>query len=373
MTKYGLVSFGGKWYHAGMITFTMPHWQTLAVFEVIPEPLTMEILETLSPLHHLDLTELLRAAVSLGLVREAGEGRHALSDHIPSQALNRLRRINIQKHAARLVMQMNRRGLMDSLTIPGRMALLLRAGFDYEAALLAEEAARKSVLSGDRPTAIGLLKTGLQVITGHLGSIEWDTLFLGVINELIRVMINIADSLQEIPSLLSRARKVAERIGDRRTLARCDLVMGLYMYVIGTTAEGLSLISSGLQQAEAIGDEEIMAITAEFRGIYYYLRGMYKEAVDAFDLVVRRDAMQTAKIVPTFLPEHLASSSALGYVSALLGQYHRAIGVLDSLWRRTRMNTNDRNACFYEALLGIVLIITGRKSEAHSHLKAAQK
>jgi transcriptional regulator with GAF, ATPase, and Fis domain/tetratricopeptide (TPR) repeat protein len=194
-----------------------------------------------------------------------------------------------------------------------------------------------------------------------------------VINELIRIKLNIAASILEIPQLITLARGVAGRIGDRRTLARCDLVMGLFEYVTGDTAEGVSLISSGLQQAEAIGDEDIMAITAEFRGIYYYLRGMYKEAVDAFDLVVRRDAMQSGKTVPTFLPEHLASSSALGYISALLGQYHRAIGVLDSLWRRTRMNRNDRNACFYEALLGIVLIITGRKSEAFSHLKAAQK
>ncbi len=95
--------------------------------------------------------------------------------------------------------------------------------------------------------------------------------------------------------------------------------------------------------------------------------------MDTFDQVMRVNSLPSGGRAPTFLPEHLASSSALGYISALLGQYHRAVGLLDSHWRRARMRKNDRNACFYEALLGIVLIITGRRTEAYSHLKSAQK
>ena len=115
-----------------------------------------------------------------------------------------------------------------------------------------------------------------------------------------------------------------------------------------------------------------MAISSEFRGIYYYLKGMYKEALDAFEQVGRMNSPQSGKRVPTYLPEYLASSSALGYISALLGQYHRAVGLLDSHWRRARLKKNDRKHVS-EALLGIVLIIMGRRSEAYSHLKAAQK
>ncbi|HQI81945.1 MAG TPA: sigma 54-interacting transcriptional regulator, partial [Deltaproteobacteria bacterium] len=200
----------------------------------------------------------------------------------------------------------------------------------------------------------------------HIGRPEWDPLFLGTANELCRLRLNLTRDIHGIPAILEQAYPVAERLGDRRTLARCDLVMGLYRYIIGRTAEGLGLIASGLDQARALGDDDIMAASAEFRGIYYYLQGMYKEAVDSFEAVVR-----LAGKAPTFLPEHLASSSALGYCCALLGQYHRAVGVLDSHWRRSKMTGNDRNTCFFEALLGIVLIIMGRREEAHEHLLCA--
>lgn len=373
MPKYGLDEEVSKGYILLMITFTTPHWQTLAILEAVTEPVAPDVLEGLSPLHSKELADLLKKAVSQGLIREAEEGRFILAEDLPPRLLKRISRINTKKHVAALVGQMNRLNLQEKFGIPARTSLLLKAGLDYEAALLAEEAARRYAHAGDKHAAIDLLHGALPVITGHTGDLEWDTLLISVVNELCRLKINVAENLSEIPSLLDLERPVAERIGDMRTLARIDLVAGLYRYVIGDTDGGLRLVSSGLRKAEELGDEDIMAISAEFRGIYYYLKGLYKEALDAFDLVVRTNSMQTGKIVPAFLPEHLASSSALGYISALLGQYHRAIGVLDSHWRRSRMNRNDRNACFYEALLGIVLIIMGRKSEAFAHLKAAQK
>ena len=206
-----------------------------------------------------------------------------------------------------------------------------------------------------------------------MGIPEWDPLFLEIVNELCRLRINLIKDIPGIPVLLEQAYPVAERLGDLRTLARCDLVMGLYKYVMGRTNEGFGLIESGLRQTEALGDEDIMAISAEFRGIYYYLQGKYKEAVDSFEAVVRQGSLKSGRTALTFLPEHLASSSALGYCSALLGQYHRAIGVLDSHWRRSRMLKGNRNSCFFEALLGIVLIIMGRRAQAYAHLESARK
>ncbi len=369
----GLTGYALRSRLSSMITFTTPHWQTLAILETVPVPLAADILEGLSPLHPEGLSDMLGKAVSQGLVRKTDDGRYSLAEDLPSLTVKRISRINTKKHLTSLVGLMSRLNLQERIGVAAWVSILIKAGFHYEAALLAEETARRYAMAGDKHDAIDLLEAVLPVVSCRTGDIQWDTLLISVVNELCRLKINITDNLAGIPSLLDLVRPVAQRIGDMRTLARIDLVNGLYRYVIGDTEGGLRSVSSGLRQAEELGDEDIMAISSEFRGIYYYLKGLYKEAVDAFDLVVRTSSMQTGKIVPTFLPQHLASSSALGYISALLGQYHRAIGVLDSHWRRSRMNKNDKNACFYEALLGIVLIIMGRKGEAFAHLKSAQK
>jgi len=347
--------------------------QTLAILDAVSEPVDSEVLGKLSPLNPREFGELVTKAVSRGLLAEDPGGRLCLSGKLPLRVRRRISKINTKKHIASVIARIRRLGLQEGLSVSAGVSLLLKAGLDYDAALLTEEEAGRCVREGDKNRAIDLLEQAFAVIEAHEGESPWDTLLITVVNELCRLRINVARDIAGIPSLLDLERPVAVRLGDSRTLARIDLVSGLYRYVTGDAAGGLALISSGLQKAEELGDEDIMVISAEFRGIYYYLTGLYKEAADAFDLVVRAGSMQTDKRPPTFLPDHLASSAALGYICALLGQYHRAVGLLDSHWRRARMNRSDRNACFYEALLGIVLIIMGRKAEAYTHLKAAQK
>ncbi len=353
-----------------MTRLTTPHLQTLAILSIIEEPVGMDVLEALSPLHEQQLKELVGKAGEFAV--ESPDGKYLLNHDLPLPFRKRIGRVVTPNFIISLVARILRLNFQDRFSISTQVSLFLKAELDFEAANLAEGRARSLVNEGDRGSAVDFLEKALDIIIPRQGDLEWDTMLISVVNELCRLKMVLAQDLQEIPVLVNLERPVAVRLGDLRTLARIDLVTGLLRYVNGDSTGGLELISSGLRQADELGDDDIMVITAEFRGIYHYLRGMYKEAVDAFDEVVRANSLQTGKAAPNFLPEHLASSSALGYISALLGQYHRATGVLDSHWRRARMN-NDRNACFYEALLGIVLIIMGRKSEAFAHLKAAQK
>jgi len=356
-----------------VLDFTGNEWQALALLKAVDEPLSAEFIASLSPLNPSEQQEVLRKGLESGLVAIHHDGGITLVKDLSVDVSRRLSRINTKEHLDALVEKMRRLGLMDTLGVRARVALLIKAGRDLDAAMFAEESARKAVRSGSRVDALELLETALGLALPQRGRPEWDPLFLAIANEVCRLRINLIRDIHTIPPLLEQAYPVAERLGDLRTLARCDLVMGLYKYVIGQTAEGFALIEAGLKQAEALGDEDIMATSAEFRGIYYYLQGMYKEAVDSFEAVARLENLKSGQSVPTFLPQHLASSSALGYCSALLGQYHRAIGVLDSHWRRSRMVKNNRDTCFFEALLGIVLIIMGRRGEAHTHLVAARK
>ena len=356
-----------------MHDFTNNEWQALALLKAIDEPLSAEFIASISPLSQTEQQELLRKGLESGLVAIHHDGSITLARDPSVDVSRRLARINTREHLGALVEKIRRLGMLDTLSVRARLSILVKAGRDNDAALFAEESARRAVRTGSRVEALELLETALSLAEPQRGRPEWDPLFLTIANELCRLRINLIKDIHSIPPLLEQVYPVAERLGDLRTMARCDLVMGLYKYVIGQTAEGFGLIEAGLKQAEALGDEDIMATSAEFRGIYYYLQGMYKEAVDSFEAVARLENLKSGQSVPTFLPQHLASSSALGYCSALLGQYHRAIGVLDSHWRRSRMVKNNRNTCFFEALLGIVLIIMGRRSEAHTHLLAARK
>ncbi len=356
-----------------MLNLNPRHWQILSLLSAVGEPAGTGVIEKLCGMGRPLVEESLAELAAAGLATIRGDGAASLSANLSAPMAKRLARMNSKKRIDSLVGLIRRSGMQGSLSDSVRVTLLLKAGRDYDASLLAEESARRDAQHGRSAQALETLSRTVPVIRGHLGTPEWDKLFLSAVIELCRLKAHLISGLHDIPPLLDQARAVAVLLGDRRTLARIDLISGLYRYVIGDGAGGLDLISRGLKKVDELGDEEMVATSSEFRGIDHYLRGMYKEAVDAFDRVVRSNGISTQKSIPPFLPEHLASSSALGYCSALLGQYHRAIGVLDSHWRRSRLNKDDRNPPFYEALLGIVLIISGRRSEAHARLKAARK
>lgn len=356
-----------------MFRLSNNHWQTLAVLRAIGETAGPDLLAALVPLHSREIEEFLRTGLDAGLIVITTEGDIALVHDLPVDVSRQLARINTKERLGTLIDTTRKLGLQDSLSVNVRISLLVKADRSHDAALLAEEAARRALHADRKHDALALLETALALSSPHTGSAEWAPLYLQTASEVCRLRLNLIRDIHGIPALLDQAYPVAERLGDLRTLTRCDLVLGLYKYVIGQTAEGFRLIGAGLSQADALGDDDIMAISDEFRGVYYYLQGMYKEAVDSCETVVRRNSLKSGQAVPTFLPEHLASSSALGYCSALLGQHHRAIGVLDSHWRRSRMVKGNRNSCFFEALLGIVLIIMGRRKEAHAHLESARK
>jgi len=346
------------------------HWQILALLEAMGEPVGAEQLSALASMDGASLQEFLRAGLDSGMVTIHADGGISLAPDLPVEILRRLGTINTKERVSLMARKVMELGLQETIPARATVSLLARAGRDLDAVSIAREKVRDWVRAGANREALKLLETAMTLSVPHIQTpdCDWDPIFVDVATELCRLRTKLARDIHAIPAVIDQVMAVARRLGDLRTMARLELVRGLYRYMTGDTAGGLALIASGLCQAESLGDDDIMAVSAEFKGIYYYLQGMYKEAVDSFEIVVR-----LGDSIPTFLPEYLASSSALGYCSALLGQYHRAVGVLDAHWRRSRMQGNDETSCFIEALLGIVLIIMGRRSDAYEHLCAARR
>lgn len=241
----------------------------------------------------------------------------------------------------------------------------------YELALSEAEAARDELHSHAWEKALAHLTDCTRIIAGQPGRPEWDKLLLEIAFDLLSLRTHLLADVETLPDLLQKTGAAALRQGDQRSLARCYLFTGAISLAGGDFTNGLQALAKGLSQVDALGDSDIMEQAAEFRGLYYFIQGMYKDAVEYFDIALRTGTISTEGGVVSFLPEHISSSLLLGYSSALLGQFHRAIGVLDSHWRRARMAGDRTRASFYQSLLGIVLLIMGRRQEAYTHIQAA--
>jgi transcriptional regulator with GAF, ATPase, and Fis domain len=128
--------------------------------------------------------------------------------------------------------------------------------------------------------------------------------------------------------------------------------------------EALDHLSRGIIMVEGLGDTDIMYQAAEFFGIYYYIQGLPNKAVGFFEKAIEarqdHDRLAANEILPVYL----------GNCAAFIGQFHRAIGILDAHWHRARLRSDHATARLMRAALGHVLLMTGRKAQALAHLNA---
>ena len=251
------------------------------------------------------------------------------------------------------------------------MARTLSLERHYAAALARADSGQAALAAGDLARALDDFRQARIIIVRHPGHPAWDKLLLAFAFPLAKLHLHWLQNLDELPDLLVRMGASAERLGDRRSLALKDLLQGTLSISKNEITHGLTLMAKGLQQVDALGDADIIAQSAEFRAVFYFLQGLYKDAVEYFDRLVQAANTPGGMVNASFLPRHLSPALILGYCAALLGQFHRAIGVLDCHWRRSRLQGDESNSCFHQALLGIVLLVMGRRREAYDHLEHA--
>ena len=96
------------------------------------------------------------------------------------------------------------------------------------------------------------------------------------------------------------------------------------------------------------------------------MQGRFTEAM----LILRpvSDPLKPGREViwPTLPPRYFTDT-----VAAYLGQFHKAIGNLDSAWRSARQTKNNAYAGTLQASLGMILLLTKKEKEAASHIKNA--
>ena len=238
-------------------------------------------------------------------------------------------------------------------------------GREHEAAVLENDLAQAAIGRGELPKAVRHIEKALSHLTDFQGQTEAETLFLSAVLDLSNLRLRLGQNMDEVPALLARAREVAIALGDRRSRALVDLHMARFAYFSDNLDNALAAFVSGLDEVEELGDEDILCQSAEFIGNYYFLHGMYKEAIRHYERALGSEDASNNGLTG------FMASCTFGYCAAYLGRFNQAVGVLDYNWRLYSRRSEPTLAALFRAVLGVTLMIMGKRDQARFHLQEA--
>ena len=347
--------------------FSTSQWDFLALLEAIGEPVSIDILCTLVPLTPGELLDLIRLTKSSGWLENNDDNTFVLGESGPTSLITELKKINTATRIKTVHNKIHDLGLHKSLNAKIHSRLLGRSGQEYDAAVMEYDFAMKAVERGNLKLAMEHLERALTSLNKGLGDRNYDMLFISASLAISNIRSRLKTGMSKIPDQLHQAMLAADRQGDRRAHTLVSLHFGRHFTMIDKLDESLSLLASGLEEVKALGDEDILENTAEFVGLYYFIQGLYKDAADNFETALHTEITSNTILKNEGLPLLLA------YSLYSTGRYARAIGVLDSHWRRAVIDSQEINATTYRTSLGLILLLMGYKKQAVSHLEEALK
>ncbi|MEW6264243.1 MAG: sigma 54-interacting transcriptional regulator [Thermodesulfobacteriota bacterium] len=347
--------------------FTPEQWLFLATLEALGGSASMNVAGALAPLAPGPLFDLIVRARRGRLMKQTGPDTFRLAARLNPETAARINRLNQPARLAAILEELEKKNLLETLAPPAVSRLLRAAGRTYEAAVLAESAAGRALSAGDLKAALENFGQVLTLLESAAEDERTRTLYVSSAVTVSRLRFRLGQGMERVPELLKKARDKAAALGDRRSKALIGLHLGLFYYLNEALPDALAVMSAGLEEVRSLGDEDILARSSEFFGLYYYLQGRYREAAEYFERAVREAEERGDALAVWPVPAYL------GYSTAVLGQLHRAIGLLDAYWRRARQREEPALAVHFRALLGLVLLMMDKRREASFHLQGARR
>jgi transcriptional regulator with GAF, ATPase, and Fis domain len=340
-------------------------WDFLALFEAFNQPLSIYLAGEMAPLAPGPFLELLRLTENNGWLVPTAPDKYRLASELPTPLRDRLSKINSPERLGRLIQILEQKHLQGSISANGLSSLVRRSGQVLRAAEIEYAQATESLQNGHLHEAARHLENTLDALSLPDLQPAAESLLISATIELSTLRHHLGKSLGETPRMLQRAREAAGRQGDRRSKALIDLRLGVLSFASDNLSEALDALASGLDEVNDLGDEDIVAQGAGFAGLYYFLQGMYKDAVRYYER-----AMVTQRMIanPTAF---FFTGLTFGFCAANLGQFRRAIGVLNQYQRFFTQSGDHSLAALFESALGVVLLIMGRTKRAHELLATA--
>ncbi|MEW6664204.1 MAG: sigma 54-interacting transcriptional regulator [Thermodesulfobacteriota bacterium] len=338
----------------------------LGVLNLYSVPIARSVLSVLITTPDNENERLVESLIRRGWLTQ-NDGFLSLTDGIPKSVVRALEGVSSRDWLDDLVERLQR--LVESKKVGADYLIipLKKAGQEKQAATVAYDCARQEIEKRNFPAALCRCRDALSVPTGKPGDEEADRLLVKATLTFSDLCHRLRRDYTEVRNALGIGMDAALRLGDQRHVALLNLHLGRAYGMTHRAKEAVERYSLGLDLVEKIGDRDITMRSADFYGHFYFLRGLCKEVVNSCETALSMGALGNDHVPDVLTSIHLA----LGSIA--MGQSHRAIGVMDSSWRRALLGADYSLAAYYRAFLGQMLILCGRIEEGASHLQAAEK
>lgn len=347
--------------------FSREQWDFLAVFDAMGEPVSLDIVGAVSPLLPSRLIDILERAKKHAVLEKAGDKTYCLAKNLPVEVRESFSHINTERRVSDLLTRLNSLNLVDHLSLEIHSNLLIRSGRE-QGGQVEINLAQKFLENHQHEKALLFYEKGLKGLISRLDQAKSASLFIDCALTFSDLTFSLGREFISAYQFLEAAGPVAERNGDIRAKALIDLHVGRLFYFGNRRHEAVALMKKSEAIINDLGDDDIKIRAAEFLALYYYMQGRFSEAMVYFETGFH--SFETRK------GSYVANPSApvfYGYCAAYLGQFHKAIGNLDSAWRRAKHEKNSAYAATLRASLGMTLLLTKKEKEASAHIKSALK
>ncbi len=348
--------------------FTDEQWHFLAVFEAFGTSIPIDLVGHLAPLMPGPLFEVINRAKEFKWLEQNSENQFTISDNLPASLKKRFKKINTPDHLSEIVRRLENLELevqIDPLAILG---LMEKAGLGIKAIEMKIELADKLIKTDRQDQAWDHFRHAVECLADVLETDEYKLIFISTVLKLSKLSFILGKGLDELLNYLHNAQQSAIEIGDRRSHAIISMHLGGVYYFSDRRPDAMVAISVGLNEIEELGDADILEQSAVFLGLFYFLQGLFKDALPHLERAVRLYEIQVKAQLSTPISLYL-----LGFCLTYLGEFHRAIGNLDSHWRMAKDRGDHAVATTLRVILSTVLLLINRKKEADFHLKQAMK
>jgi len=336
----------------------------LAMLSLFCDPVPIDTTTQIVPLPPGELLELIDTVREKGWLRQQEGTCYSLVSPIPPELANALEKSLSRADWAEMLERLKALDQETQIRPITLVEIHRKAGLATKAAVLAHRAATESFQGGDTDMAHELLLKAVNCLeeSAEEGNHETDHLLLRCALLFSETATRRRDQFDVALRLLQQVLPLAEKLGDTRRQAMVILHMGRILQHQHLMKDALEYLSRGIRLVEGLGDSDIMYQAAEFFGIYYYIQGLASNALGFFEKAIearqRHDRRAANEILPVYL----------GNCAAFMGQFHRAIGILDAHWHRAMLQSDHATARLMRAALGNVLLMAGRRPQALEHL-----
>jgi transcriptional regulator with GAF, ATPase, and Fis domain len=346
--------------------FSIKQWEFISLMEAFGEPVSIDVIGVLAPLSPGEFLDFLRKSEKIDWINRGENDFFSLSPKLPPGAQSVLADFNSMEKVSELIKIIEKKNLVEQLPRGAFARLLQRCGRGEKAIKIQMDLVVEALKRNEMETAekhLDQLQSLLAFSDESLTDEKW---FVPKTMELIKLCQPRALGFRVIPAILEKTIIKAEQVGDERTWAMANLMLGRTRWGMNRLKDAALLMAKGMEKVEELGDSDMLTQASSFIGIYYFLRGLQNKAIRYLEKAVAHAENNDEFITSYEAPILLA------YCDVDRGEFHRAIGKID-FFRHCALRREDYYiASLYRAVLGIVLWLVRKRKESIFHLEGSQ-